>query len=103
MAARVVVLPELGAGIAGYDPVESREPFALFRHTADLATDDPFALGCNLLLPWSNRISGGGFPFDGEFHAVPPNLAGEPFPIHGNAFQMRWTVEEQAAAGRRHA
>lgn len=92
--ARVVVLPDLGAGIAAFDLVDGPEPLAVFRRAPDPDTSDPFALGCNLLLPWSNRISGGGFRFRGEFHALPPNLAGEPFPIHGNAFQVRWTVRK---------
>jgi aldose 1-epimerase len=44
------------------------------------------------LLPWSNRISGGGFPFGGRVHALDPNAPGEPFPLHGDAWQRRWTV-----------
>lgn len=52
------------------------------------------------LLPWSNRISGGGFTFGGRFHALEPNLPGEPFPIHGNAWQSAWVVAgRQSAAG----
>lgn len=50
----------------------------------------PFALAMNLLLPFSNRISRP-FRFDGEEHALEPNLPGEPFPIHGDAFQRRWS------------
>ncbi len=52
----------------------------------------PFALGMNLLIPFSNRISGGGFTDDRGFHSIPSNLAGEPVPIHGDAFQQRWEV-----------
>lgn len=96
--ARVVVLSELGAGVAAYDLIDGPEPLAVFRRTADPGTSDPFALGCNLLLPWSNRISGGGFWFEGGFHALQSNLAGEPCPIHGNGFQSRWTVEERATS-----
>jgi aldose 1-epimerase len=55
----------------------------------------PFALGLNLLLPFSNRISGP-FPFEGQQHAIQPNLSGEPFPIHGDAFQRAWSVQAQA-------
>lgn len=51
----------------------------------------PFALALNLLLPFSNRISRP-FAFEGRTHALSPNLAGEPFPIHGDAFQRPWTV-----------
>ena len=55
----------------------------------------PFDLAKNLLVPWSNRISGGGFHFDGRFHPLAPNLPGEPFPIHGNGFSSRWSVEQR--------
>ncbi len=96
-AARVVVAPEIGAAIIRYDLLTGDEPLALLRPPAAKLSADPFASACNLLLPWSNRISGGGFSFGGEFHALEPNVAGEPYPIHGNGFQEQWSV---AAHGR---
>ena len=54
-------------------------------------------LGCEFLVPWSNRISGGGFQFDGRFHAVEPNVPGEPFPIHGDGFQRAWRIAGHSA------
>jgi aldose 1-epimerase len=45
----------------------------------------------NLLLPFSNRIAGP-FAYEGQVHALPANLEGEPFPIHGDAFQRPWDV-----------
>ncbi|MGH6798365.1 MAG: aldose 1-epimerase, partial [Roseiarcus sp.] len=59
----------------------------------------PFDLANNLLVPWSNRISGGGFHFNGQFHQLVPNLPGERFPIHGNGFSSRWGIERATAAG----
>ena len=59
---------------------------------------EPFSLGMNLLAPFSNRISGGGFVFDGIFHELPANLEGEPFPIHGDAFQKAWCVDDHGPA-----
>lgn len=53
----------------------------------------PFAQGMNLLAPFSNRISRP-FPWGGAHHAVPPNLPGEAFAIHGDAFQKPWQVVE---------
>lgn len=93
--AEVVVVPDLGAALASYDIVVSgRTP--LFRPCRDLSQTEPFALACNLLLPWSNRISRGGFYFEGKFHALAPNLEGEPYPIHGNGFSSAWEVENAA-------
>ncbi|MCP3387805.1 aldose 1-epimerase [Bradyrhizobium sp. CCGB12] len=90
--AELEITPSLGAGIARYDFLgpKGREP--LFRPAPE-HTRDPFALGCNLLAPWSNRISNGGFFFEGRFHPLEPNLPGEPFPIHGNAFGLPWQVQ----------
>ena len=55
----------------------------------------PFAQGMNLLVPFSNRISMP-FTFAGKIYSVPANLLGEPFAIHGDAFQEPWDVQVQA-------
>lgn len=91
--AELEVVAGLGAGVARYDLLgaNGREP--VFRPAPE-HTRDSFALGCNLLAPWSNRISDGGFSFDGRFHRLEPNLPGDPFPIHGNAFGLPWQVQE---------
>lgn len=94
--AEAVVVPDLGAALASYDIVVSRR-MPLFRPCRDLSQTEPFALANNLLLPWSNRISRGGFSFEGKFHALAPNLKGEPYPIHGNRFSSAWEVENAAS------
>ena len=88
-----MVTPENGGGIARFDAlVTGRAPVALLR-----PWDGAGPLGCELLIPWSNRISGGGFEFDGRFHAVEPNVAGEALPIHGDGFQKPWRVAGKTA------
>ncbi len=88
----VVIVPELGAGIASYDHlVDGWMP--LFRPCRDLERARPFDLASNLLVPWSGRISGGGFHFAEKFHGLAPNLASEPLPIHGIGFSSVWEVE----------
>jgi aldose 1-epimerase len=91
--AEAVVVPELGAGLASYDLIEEDSRTPLFRPRRDLRGAGPFDLANNLLLPWSNRISGGGFHFGGRFHPIAPNLTGEAYPIHGNGFSTAWIVE----------
>jgi len=91
--AEAAIVPELGAGLAWYDLVMAGKREPLFRAYRNPSGAHPFDLALNLLVPWSNRISGGGFAFEGEFHALEPNLQGEVFPIHGNGFSSRWTVE----------
>ena len=95
--ARVVVAPGVGAALVRYDLLTDDGPLALLRAPADDVATEPFALASNVLVPWSNRISGGGFWFDGEFHALEPNLPGEALPIHGNGLQMPWRVVGEAA------
>ena len=90
---RLVIAAAKGGGIASFDAlVPGRAPVPLLKQArAD-------AVGCELLVPWSNRISGGGFDFDGRFHPVEPNVPGEPFPLHGDGFQKPWRVARQTAA-----
>lgn len=84
------VAPEQGGGLAGLwvDGVPALSA------QEGRPEGSPFVLGLNLLLPFSNRISRP-FSFEGRTHALMPNLEGEPFPIHGDAFQKPWAVRWQ--------
>ena len=95
--AEAIVVPDLGAGLASYDLVGESGRTSLFRPCHDLPRAGPFDLANNLLVPWSNRISGNGFRFDGQFHHLVPNVPGERFPIHGNGFSSRWLIEHATA------
>ncbi|MDW4499369.1 aldose 1-epimerase [Sulfitobacter sp. D35] len=91
---RVSLAPGMGGGIARFDALTSGGPVPVLRAWDGSAA--PFALACNVLAPFSNRVSGGGFTFEGVFHPLPCNLDGEGFPIHGDAFQRVWAVEQEA-------
>lgn len=93
--ARVTLRPDLGAGASGYDFHDGTTWQPIFRRAPD-DTAQPFQLSNNLLVPFSGRVSGGGFTFDGQFHAVERNVATEKYPIHGNAFALPWTVSHWA-------
>jgi aldose 1-epimerase len=93
--AEVLVLPSLGAGLARYDFIARGRREPLFRPAPEGVTA-PFALANILLVPWSNRISGGGFHFGGRFHPLAPNAPSEPFPIHGNGFSSSWSVDARS-------
>lgn len=92
--ARVVVVPSLGGGLARYDVRRGNGWLSVLRPWSGRRGEGPFALASNVLAPWSNRISGGGFEFDGVFHALEANFPGEPYPLHGSAFQQAWEVVE---------
>ena len=88
-----VVVPGLGAGLSRYDFIAGQRRRPLFRPCRDLARAGPFDLASILLVPWSNRISGG-FCFGGRYYVLAPNLEGEPLPIHGIGFSSAWDVVE---------
>lgn len=84
--ARAEVHPEAGAAIGRYDLILVNGGLMPILQTAPHeARAGPYAQGLNLLLPFSNRISGGGFWYAGVFHQLERNGPG-PYPIHGNAY-----------------
>ncbi|MBD9638634.1 aldose 1-epimerase [Ensifer sp. ENS07] len=90
---RLQLIPALGGGIGRLDVRHpSAEWIPVLRPWNGRVEDGPFELGCNVLVPFSNRISHGGFEHGGAFHPIPPNLAGQPFPIHGDGFQRCWRL-----------
>jgi aldose 1-epimerase len=91
---RVRIAPELGGAVADMDARLANGDTAAVLRPWGGPEAGLFGVGMNLLAPFSNRISGGGFSFDGTFHRIYPNLDGEAFPIHGDAFQRAWTVVE---------
>jgi aldose 1-epimerase len=91
--ARVEIRPDLGGGLARYELADGTK---LFRQ-APLDTEDPFALACILLVPWSNRIGGASFQYEGEHYALPSNVPGEECPLHGSGFQRAWRVTRAEA------
>ena len=72
------------------DPRHPDVPFHLWRPW--FGDPDPFSVASLPLVPWSNRISGGGFEQDGVFHPLAPNRAGEACPIHGEGWLRAWDV-----------
>lgn len=92
---RLCVMPELGGSIASWDWQRDDKWLPLFRPWDERAAD-LYTTACFPLLPWSNRITEGGFEFNGQKHAVQANRAGEPYPIHGDSWLQAWTVGTQA-------
>ena len=89
--ARISLRPDLGAGATAYDFHDGTTWQPIFRRVPD-KTEHPFQLSNILLVPFSGRVSSGGFTFDGQFHAVERNMPTEKYPIHGSAFALPWTV-----------
>lgn len=85
--------PEIGGAIARLDV--GGKPL-LRRWTGD--ETDPFSLACNVLMPFSNRISGGGFTWNETFYPLGPNFEGEPNPIHGDGFLKSWGITKSGTS-----
>jgi aldose 1-epimerase len=91
--ASLVVSSREGAAILRYDALRrGRTATPLIKPSTGL-----LKFGSQLLIPWSNRISGGGFEFEGRFHPLEPNVEGEPFPLHGDAFQRPWRLTRRTS------
>ena len=86
------IVPSLGGGVARFDVLREGRRIEVLRPWPKGGTNDPNALGLYVLVPWSNRISGPGFTFEGQFHPLAPNFAGEPCPIHGDGWLSSWRV-----------
>ncbi|MCG8442037.1 MAG: aldose 1-epimerase [Caulobacterales bacterium] len=84
----VGVAPSVGGGItfarvAGLDFLRPAPP---------VGVRDPLDLASFPLAPFSNRVRGGRFTFQGREHHLPPNWGGDRLPIHGECWREPWTV-----------
>ena len=55
---------------------------------------DRYSLASFPMVPWSNRITGGGFDFEGMFYPIALNREGEPYPIHGDGWLQPWQISQ---------
>ena len=88
---RVALAPHRGGGVLEAVALARGGPVPILRPPPG---GGPFGIGCNLLVPFSNRVSGGGFEHGGRFHPIAPNVPGEAFPLHGDGFGAVWTVRD---------
>ncbi len=89
-AAQLVLAPGLGGGVVSW----RRAGAALFRPPlADaLQADSPRDLGSYPLFPYSNRIGGRRFAFEGTTYRLPDLMNG--WAIHGAGWRLPWTAHE---------
>lgn len=92
---RLQVMPGLGGSLAAWDWHKNGQWLPLFRPW-DAQAHDLYTTACFPLLPWSNRITDGGFSANGRQHAIKPNRSGEPYPIHGDSWLQAWRVASHA-------
>jgi aldose 1-epimerase len=92
-AAVVEVVPRLGGSISAFDVKRDGERLPVFRRWTG-EWENPRAMGSSPMVPWFNRISGGGIFFAGKFHPIAPNDPLEPVPLHGDGWLSPWDVVE---------
>lgn len=92
---RLQLLPELGGSIAAWEYRVGGRWQPMLRPW-NHAAPDAYTFACFPLAPWSNRIGAGGFEQDGVHYPVAPNRAGEPYPIHGDAWLQAWQIEQSS-------
>jgi aldose 1-epimerase len=93
-ANRCEVLPELGGSIGAWT-VHGQEMMRA-ASAASIAARDPYGMASFPLVPYSNRIGGGRFVFDGNLVTLAGNFPPEPHAIHGVGFEKPWQVIERA-------
>lgn len=54
---------------------------------------------CFPLVPFSNRLRGNGFIFEGEIYRFTPNTAADPLYIHGDGWLSSWTIADVSQTG----
>jgi len=93
---RLQLAPGLGGSVTAWDWKAGGQSIPLFRPW-DGASGDRYTMACFPLVPWSNRITGGGFEFDGKFYQIHANRTEEHYPIHGSGWLQPWQVAERDA------
>ena len=92
---RLGLVPELGGGVAAWIFQSQEQAVDLWRPWSG-ETSDMYSLASFPMVPWSNRISGGGFEHEGRHYPLVPNRANEPYPIHGDGWLQGWTLQQTA-------
>jgi aldose 1-epimerase len=88
---RLGLVPSLGGGVAQWRWLSGGQPVDLWRPWSG-TSEDRYSLASFAMLPWSNRISHGGFEHGGSWFAMAPNRDGEPYPIHGDGWLQAWAL-----------
>ncbi|HJS12665.1 aldose 1-epimerase [Sphingopyxis sp.] len=93
---RLTLVPEAGGAIAAWRIGD--QPMFYESGIAAQPGWDPRATASFPLVPYSNRIGGGSFMWDGLARRLPPNMAGFVYPLHGVGWLRGWAVTESTDA-----
>jgi len=94
--ARVVLAPEVGGAIAGYE--WNGKPVLRPTPNDALAAADVQRLSSFPLIPFSNRVADATLRWDGRAYPLRRYLPDLPHAIHGNGWRRAWRVRERGPA-----
>jgi len=97
-ASALSVVPAVGGGITRFSTGDGRIDWLRPARSDAIAAGDPTGLACFPLVPYSNRIRDGRFPFQGRVVAMPRAETREADAEHGHGWVSPWTIVERAAA-----
>lgn len=89
----VELLPTLGGALGAFELKKGPDRLPVLRRWN--GEEDRRSVSSSPMVPWFNRISGGGFMF-GVFYPIAPNDPIEPVPIHGDGWYTPWDVAERS-------
>jgi len=91
---RLGLLPELGGSAAFWEVKRAERWCPIWRPYAP--NPERRTVANFPLLPWSNRLFGGGIEVDGRFYPMASNRPDSPVPMHGTGWMHAWNIVEQS-------
>ena len=91
----LVLSPATGGSIARFTWRDGDRSIPILRGCEGIS-EHVLATGSFPLVPYVNRIRGGAFDFRGETVRLPPNMAGDPSPLHGQGWLNAWMVADSS-------
>lgn len=98
-ALTVALAPTVGGSIARFAFERDGNAVDIMRpaSTEALAARDPLGMASFPMIPYCGRIARAQFEFGGTAHTLERNFGDSPHAIHGNAWQLPWTVAAHGA------
>jgi aldose 1-epimerase len=92
----LAISPSVGGSISTFTWADGANEWPIL-HNRNNGTENVLGMASFPLVPFVNRVRGGGFMFRGRDVRLQPNMAGDPSPIHGQGWLAPWTVESSDA------
>lgn len=94
---QLTLAPAAGASLVNWTRLSDGWPLLRYNDEEAIASANPRRLGCYPLLPWSNRISEGGFATPSGWQPLLANTEHPTLSVHGTAWQQPWQIIAAAA------